>query len=125
MLAIEGLNVYDVLNYRELVMTSQTAKAIEARFAGEATAQPRGNQMSSPESLILAPIITEKGTMASEKAGQVLFRVRPGASKDKIREAVEHLFKVTVIKVRTSNFMGKERKKGAIKGRQRIGRRLT
>ena len=35
-LAIEGLNVYDVLNYRELVMTSRTAKAIEARFAGEA-----------------------------------------------------------------------------------------
>jgi large subunit ribosomal protein L23 len=74
--------------------------------------------MSSPESLILAPIITEKGTMASEKAGQVLFRVRPGASKDKIREAIEHLFKVTVIKVRTSNFMGKERKKGVSKGRQ-------
>jgi ribosomal protein L4 len=41
-LALEGLNVYDVLNYRELVMTSQTAKAIEARFAGEATAQPAG-----------------------------------------------------------------------------------
>ena len=35
-LALEGLNVYDVLNYRELVMTSRTAKAIEARFAGEA-----------------------------------------------------------------------------------------
>src|SRR5271163_519083 len=34
-LAIEGLNVYDVLNYRELVMTSETAKAIEARFSGE------------------------------------------------------------------------------------------
>ncbi|MGH7923729.1 MAG: 50S ribosomal protein L23 [Candidatus Binatus sp.] len=74
--------------------------------------------MSSPESLILAPIITEKGTMASEKAGQVLFRVRPGASKDKIREAVEQLFHVTVLKVRTSNFMGKERRKGVIKGRQ-------
>ena len=74
--------------------------------------------MSSPESLILAPIITEKGTLASEKAGQVLFRVRPGASKDKIREAVEHLFHVTVVKVRTSNFMGKERRKGVVKGRQ-------
>jgi large subunit ribosomal protein L23 len=74
--------------------------------------------MSSPESLIVAPIITEKGTLASEKAGQVLFRVRPGASKDKIREAVEHLFNVTVVKVRTSNFMGKERRKGLVKGRQ-------
>jgi large subunit ribosomal protein L4 len=33
-LAVEGLNVYDVLNYKELVMTSKTAKALEARFAG-------------------------------------------------------------------------------------------
>jgi large subunit ribosomal protein L4 len=41
-LALEGLNVYDVLNYRELVMTSRTAKAIEARFAGEATGQSAG-----------------------------------------------------------------------------------
>src|SRR6202035_6147760 len=41
-LALEGLNVYDVLNYRELVMTSSTAKAIEARFAGEATAGSAG-----------------------------------------------------------------------------------
>src|SRR5258707_15694240 len=35
-LAPDMINLYDVLNYRELVMTSQTAKAIEARFAGEA-----------------------------------------------------------------------------------------
>jgi large subunit ribosomal protein L4 len=34
-LAVEGLNVYDLLNYQELVMTSSTAKALEARFAGE------------------------------------------------------------------------------------------
>ncbi|HYL60557.1 MAG TPA: 50S ribosomal protein L4 [Candidatus Acidoferrales bacterium] len=33
-LAVAGLNVYDVLNYKELVMTSKTAKALEARFAG-------------------------------------------------------------------------------------------
>src|SRR5712664_916064 len=35
-LAVEGLNVYDLLNYSELVMTTSTAKALEARFAGEA-----------------------------------------------------------------------------------------
>jgi large subunit ribosomal protein L23 len=72
----------------------------------------------SPESLILAPIITEKGTLMNEEAGQVLFKVRKQASKDKIREAIEHLFKVTVVKVRTSNYMGKERRRGAMKGRQ-------
>ncbi len=72
----------------------------------------------SPENLILAPIITEKGTFANEKAGQVLFKVREHASKDQIREAIEQLFKVTVVKVRTLNFLGKERRKGLKKGRQ-------
>jgi large subunit ribosomal protein L23 len=72
----------------------------------------------SHESLILAPLITEKGTMAGEKAGQVVFRVRPDASKDNIREAIEHLFKVTVVSVRTMNFMGKKRRRGAIRGRR-------
>ncbi len=70
------------------------------------------------ESLILSPLVTEKGTMATEKANQVVFRVRPGASKDRIRAAVEQLFKVTVIKVRTSNFLGKARRRGMSHGRQ-------
>jgi ribosomal protein L4 len=30
-----GLNVYDVLNYDELVMTEATARAIEKRLAGD------------------------------------------------------------------------------------------
>jgi NAD/NADP transhydrogenase alpha subunit len=49
---------------------------------------------------------------------EIVFKVRGEASKDKIREAVEQLFKVTVLRVRTMNFMGKERRKGAFKGRQ-------
>jgi len=68
------------------------------------------------ESIILSPLVTEKGTMASEKANQIVFRVRPHASKDLVREAVEKLFKVTVLKVRTSNYLGKERRRGVIRG---------
>jgi len=34
-LAVAGLNVYDVLNYDELVMTEATARAIEKRLAGD------------------------------------------------------------------------------------------
>ncbi len=72
----------------------------------------------SLEGLIMAPLITEKGTAVGEAANQVVFRVRQEASKDRIRDAVEQLFKVTVIKVRTSNFMGKERRRGVSKGRK-------
>jgi large subunit ribosomal protein L23 len=66
--------------------------------------------------LIIAPLITEKGTIASEKANQVVFRVRPEATKDKIRLVVEEMFKVTVLRVRTSNFLGKERRRGRVVG---------
>lgn len=68
------------------------------------------------DSVILSPLVTEKGTMASEKANQVVFRVRPHASKDLVREAIEKLFKVTVLKVRTAKFMGKERRRGPVRG---------
>lgn len=72
----------------------------------------------STEALIIAPLITEKGTVANEKANQVIFKVRPEATKDKIRLVVEQMFKVTVLAVRTSNFLGKERRRGRVVGRK-------
>jgi large subunit ribosomal protein L23 len=66
----------------------------------------------SGEGLIISPLITEKGTLVTEKANQVVFRVRRAASKDVIRTAIEEMFKVTVLKVRTSNFLGKARRRG-------------
>ena len=72
----------------------------------------------SLEHLIVAPLITEKGTMTAEKGNQVVFKVRPEASKDKIREAIEKMFKVTVMRVRTLNLLGKTRKRGRDVGRR-------
>ncbi|HWX14689.1 MAG TPA: 50S ribosomal protein L23, partial [Methylocella sp.] len=43
--------------------------------------------------IILAPVITEKATMASE-ANQVIFKVRKNATKPQIKAAVERLFDV-------------------------------
>ena len=72
----------------------------------------------SAEGVILSPLVTEKGTIVGEKANQVVFRIRPGASKDQIRNVIEDLFKVSVIKVRTANFLGKERRRGRTTGRR-------
>ncbi|MGH8011252.1 MAG: 50S ribosomal protein L23 [Candidatus Binataceae bacterium] len=68
------------------------------------------------DQLIVSPLITEKGTAVGEQANQVVFRVRPEAGKDAIRTAVEEMFKVTVLKVRTSNFLGKVRRRGRVAG---------
>jgi large subunit ribosomal protein L23 len=70
------------------------------------------------ESLIIGPCVTEKGTAAGEKSNQVVFRVTREASKGAIREAVERLFKVTVVKVRTANFLGKKRVRGRQTGKR-------
>jgi large subunit ribosomal protein L23 len=70
------------------------------------------------ESIIISPLVTEKGTIVGEKSNQVVFRIRPGASKDHIRSVIEDLFKVTVVKIRTANFLGKERRRGRTIGRR-------
>lgn len=62
--------------------------------------------------VIEAPLITEKGTFVNEAGNQVVFQVRPDANKIEIKRAVEKLFKVKVLKVRTANMLGKTRRVG-------------
>ena len=59
--------------------------------------------------IILAPVITEKATMASEH-NQVVFKVARTATKPQIKEAVEKLFEVKVTKVSTLVRKGKQRR---------------
>src|ERR1700753_3548997 len=66
--------------------------------------------------VIRRPLITEKGLGAKETEGTLVFEVSPEASKTEVRQAVELLFKVKVQSVRTSNFLGKERRRGKFSG---------
>ncbi|HEY4507221.1 MAG TPA: 50S ribosomal protein L23 [Candidatus Paceibacterota bacterium] len=62
-------------------------------------------------SVILAPYITEKATMVSSQ-NQYIFKVADGASKNKIKTAVESLYEVRVSKVRISRGKAKIRMTG-------------
>jgi large subunit ribosomal protein L23 len=66
---------------------------------------------------IVAPVITEKATMASEN-NQVIFRVAKTATKPEIKEAIEALFDVKVKSVNTLNRKGKKKRFRGIAGRQ-------
>ncbi len=66
--------------------------------------------------VIRRPLITEKGLGAKETQGTLVFEVAPSATKTEVKEAVEALFKVKVAAVRTSNFAGKERRRGKYAG---------
>ena len=56
--------------------------------------------------VIIAPVITEKATLASER-NQVIFKVARNATKPQIKEAVEKLFDVKVTSVNTLVRKGK------------------
>jgi large subunit ribosomal protein L23 len=56
--------------------------------------------------IIIAPVITEKATIASER-NQVMFKVAKHATKPQIKEAVEKLFDVKVKSVNTNIRKGK------------------
>ena len=56
--------------------------------------------------VIIAPVITEKATIASER-NQVTFKVARTATKPQIKEAVEKLFDVKVKSVNTLVRKGK------------------
>jgi large subunit ribosomal protein L23 len=58
--------------------------------------------------VLIAPVITEKATMASEH-NKVVFKVARDATKRQIKEAVEKLFDVKVKAVNTLNRKGKIR----------------
>jgi len=68
--------------------------------------------------IIVAPVITEKSTLASEN-NQVIFKVAPYATKPQIKEAVERLFSVKVKAVNTINRKGKLKRFRGIPGRQK------
>ena len=66
--------------------------------------------------VIIAPLITEKATAASEK-NQVMFEVAKSATKPQIKEAIEKLFDVKVKRVNTLNT---KRKTKVFRGRRGV-----
>lgn len=69
--------------------------------------------------IIRRPIITEKGSTLKDENNQLIFEVNLGANKSEIKKAVEKLFKVTVMSVRTQNRLGKRKRLGRSVGRRK------
>jgi large subunit ribosomal protein L23 len=87
--------------------------------------------MRSPELIIKRPLLTEKGTRLKETGGnpegeldpetlksQLLFEVARDANKVEIRHAVEKLWNVNVVSVRTAVVRGKEKRLGRFTGKR-------
>lgn len=57
--------------------------------------------------ILKGPHISEKAAMSADSGNQVVFKVASDANKLEIKAAVEKLFKVKVVQVRTLNVKGK------------------
>ncbi|HUU58489.1 MAG TPA: 50S ribosomal protein L23 [Phycisphaerae bacterium] len=62
--------------------------------------------------VIVRPLVTEKGTHQCQAQNAYAFQVAAGANKAQIKQAVENIYKVKVLKVRTANRKGKRRRVG-------------
>ena len=70
-----------------------------------------------PYQVVIRPLITEKGTTQNEDLNQYAFQVHQRANKVQIKEAVEKIYSVRVVKVRTLKRRGKMRRYRYTRGR--------
>jgi large subunit ribosomal protein L23 len=71
-----------------------------------------------PTQVLIRPVVSEKSYVLSA-ADRYTFRVHPDAHKTEIRQAVEQLFDVKVIAVRTLTVRPKPKRRGVTRGRTR------
>lgn len=69
-----------------------------------------GPGLLSPHQVIIRPMVTEKGMHRANRNNAYAFEVNRLATKTHIREAVQELFNVRVLDVRTQNRKGKPRR---------------
>jgi len=67
-------------------------------------------------STLVRPVVTERSTRLKSESNSYVFEVASRANKDEIKYAVEKLFKVTVLGVRTAKIPGKLRRVGSNRG---------
>jgi large subunit ribosomal protein L23 len=69
-------------------------------------------------SIILKPLVTEKGSRLREQGNRYLFQVVPDANKVEIKRAVQDIFNVKVKDVKTIVVRGKVKRMGAFEGKR-------
>ena len=65
--------------------------------------------MSIKSSIILRPILSEKGTHLGETQNKYVFQVEKQSNKLEIKQVIENKFKVKINKVATLNMKGKKK----------------
>jgi large subunit ribosomal protein L23 len=74
--------------------------------------------------VIIRPVVSEKSYVLAT-AGKYTFRVHSDAHKTQIKQAIEELFDVYVLEVRTSSVPSKPKRRGYTSGRTRAWKKAV
>jgi len=74
--------------------------------------------MKDARDVVIAPLISEKSMLMIEDNNTYTFKVDKRANKIEIRNAIEEIFNVDVLKVNTMNMLGKKRRLGYTRGKR-------
>lgn len=72
--------------------------------------------MSNARDIIIRPIITEKSMKIMDAENKITFEVARGANKTEVRQAIEEIFNVKVVKVNILNCRPKAKRVGKYSG---------
>ena len=118
---------------RVLVTVPVRARGRDRRLGAIAARSPRRRCRSSrggrplslhPNEVLLAPVVSEKSySLITDR--KYTFKVHEDAHKTQVRQAVEELFEVNVESVNIVKVQAKPKRRGAIKGSARAGRRRS
>ena len=81
--------------------------------------------MKTAHDIILAPVVSEKSYDLIEHNNTYTFEVDPRSNKYEIRDAVEKVFGVTVLRVNTMNRKGKTKRTGYKLGKRKDVKRAV
>jgi large subunit ribosomal protein L23 len=69
-----------------------------------------------PNEVLLAPVVSEKSYAQIEATNTYSFRIHPDAHKTQVRQAVEELFDVKVLRVNVCQVHAKPKRRGFHRG---------
>ncbi len=110
-LSAENVGVADLLGAAALVISEPALEALTAR-TGAPPRKRRGEGLMEHTQVLIRPVVSEKSYVLSA-ADRYTFRVHSDAHKTQIRQAVESLFDVHVVEVRTMSVKSKPKRRGS------------
>ena len=123
-LPVGSAGVVDVIGHASLIVTQTALETLEARVGEVSRAtehprrRPRRRRVMDARQVIIEPVVSEK-SYALMADGKYTFRVDDRAHKTQIRHAVEEIFDVGVVQVRTIKVRSKPKRRGVHSGKTR------